>query len=102
MSELRTQIKFEEWKTQYFPRISPSKEYDDSIPYANYLWEKTDVDFMQYSGKIWSVVRYDLPSDNGEFDRPLYTQLVAGKKHDAIHFMITTLYAKDNVFVILN
>lgn len=99
-----TQLSFDDWKTRFFPRVSPAKEYNIKIPYTytDYLWEKEDVDFMQYSGKVWSVVRHDLPSDNGEFDRPLYTQLVAGKKHDAIHFMITTLYAKDNVFVILD
>ena len=104
MPELRVQIEFDEWKKQYFPRICPVKKYDLNIPYsyADYLWLKEDVDFTRYRDKVWSVVRHDLPSDSGEFDRPVYTQLVAGKQEDAIHYMITILNAKDSVFVILN
>lgn len=101
---MRTQMQFEEWKKKFFPRISQATEYDIEIPhqYADYLWEKADVNFTLYKDKIWSVVRQDLPTDSGEFDRPLYTQLIAGAHANAIHYMVTTLYAQRDVFVILN
>lgn len=96
-------LSFEDWRTTFYPRLKfqEKKQIVRSYTYKDYLWNNEDIS-MQHHNKIWSVVKRDLPTDDSEFDRSLHLQLVAGKAHDALHFMVTTLPVKNDVFVILN